>query len=75
MKDNVLKDKSFDFATSNIGIWLPLTKQHEYALSKQRFRAGTSVGVNVEESMATISTKDFISKLVIASKEVCETGY
>ena len=75
MKENLIKDKTFDFAKSIIGLYLQLIEQHEYVLSKQLLRAGTSIGANVEESTAAISTKDFIAKLTIASKEARETRY
>jgi len=75
MKENLIKDKSFDFAKSIIGLYLQLIEKHEYVLSKQLLRAGTSIGANVEESTAAISTKDFIAKLTIASKEARETRY
>lgn len=75
MKENLIKDKSFNFAKSIIGLYIQLVEQHEYVISKQLLKAGTSIGANVEESSAAISTRDFIAKLAIASKEARETHY
>jgi four helix bundle protein len=44
-------------------------------MSKQVFRAGTSVGANVKESQFGESKNDFIHKLKIAEKEAEESEY
>jgi four helix bundle protein len=44
-------------------------------LGKQLFRAGTSIGANVEEAQGGQSRADFISKISIARKEARETLY
>ncbi len=44
-------------------------------LAAQLFRAGTSIGANIEESRSAESNKDFISKQAIALKEAKETRY
>jgi len=49
--------------------------QHEFVLSKQLLRSGTSIGANVEEATAAISKKDFAHKMSISSKEARETKY
>lgn len=47
-KDNVILEKSFDFALKIIGLYKYLTQQkNEYVLSKQVLRSGTSIGANV----------------------------
>lgn len=74
-KENVILDKSFDFALSIIDLYKQMTAQKEYILSKQILRSGTSIGANVEEATAAISKKDFIAKMSIASKEARETRY
>lgn len=51
------------------------TKKHEYVLSKQVLRSGTSIGANVAEAECAISRKDFLAKLYIALKECSETLY
>ena len=49
--------------------------KHEYVLSKQLLRSGTSIGANVHESIEAQSRADFLSKLSIALKEARETEY
>ena len=75
MKQNVIKDKSFDFALRIIALYKLLTEEKEFILSKQLLCCGTSIGANIEEAIAAQSKKDFISKLSIASKEARETKY
>ena len=74
-KDNIILDKSFDFALRIIELYKQMTAQHEYVLSKQLIRSATSIGANVEEATAAISKKDFAAKMSIASKEARETRY
>ena len=50
-------------------------EKHEYVLSKQVLRSGTSIGANVRESVNAQSKSDFINKLNIALKESNETEY
>jgi four helix bundle protein len=73
--ENIVLEKSFDFAISIIALYKTLTENKELVLSKQLLRAGTSIGSNVEEAMAGQSKKDFIAKMSIASKEARETRY
>ncbi len=50
-------------------------EKHEYVLSKQLLRSGTSIGANIRESMRAQSKPDFQSKCNIALKEAEETCY
>ena len=75
MRDNVVQQKSFDFALEIIALYCELRDQHEYVLAKQLLRSGTSIGANVEEALAGQSRNDFIAKLSIARKEARETRY
>lgn len=75
MKDNIIQQKSYDFALKIIELYRSLVKGNEYVLSKQLLRSGTSIGANVEEAQAGQSRSDFVSKLSIASKEARETCY
>jgi len=74
-KNNIILDKTFDFALSIIELYKKMTEQKEYVLSKQILRSGTSIGANVEEAIAGHSRKDFAAKMVIASREARETRY
>ena len=75
MKQNIIYDKSFEFALKIIELYKILLSNKEYIISKQLLRSATSIGANVTESTAAQSKKDFISKLSISSKEARETKY
>ena len=76
MKENVVKDKSFNFAVRIVKLNQYLVKRkREFVLSKQILRSGTAVGALVRESEQAESTADFIHKLSIALKEANETDY
>ncbi|MBI2416446.1 MAG: four helix bundle protein [Ignavibacteriales bacterium] len=76
MKKNLLKEKSFLFAVRCIRLNKHFRENlHEYVLSKQLMRSGTSIGANVREALNAESTADFIHKLSIAQKECDETQY
>ena len=76
IKNNPLLYKSFMLALEIIKIYKFLTKEkHEYIMSKQLLKAGTSVGANSNEAVVGQSKKDFVAKLSIARKEGYETKY
>ena len=76
MKDNIILDKSFDFAIRVVKLYKYLCDdKKEYVLSKQLLRSGTSIGANVNEAQAGQSKADFIAKMAIASKEARESKY
>jgi len=76
MKDNIVLDKSFDFAVRIVRLYQYLCdEKKEYILSKQLLRSGTSIGANINEAQAGQSKKDFIAKMSIASKEARESKY
>ena len=73
---NLIVDKSFDFAVRTVKLCRFLQEtHHEYVLSKQLLRSGTSIGANVNEAQAGLTKKDFIAKMSIASKEARESKY
>ena len=74
-KENPIKEKSFAFALKIIKLCQQLQDQHEYVISKQLLRSGTSIGANIEEATAAESRADFIHKMKIAMKEARETHY
>src|SRR5690625_2894851 len=75
MRENVIKNKSYDFALRIVKLCQNLRNQHEYILSRQLLRSGTSIGANVEEADVAFSKKDFIYKMQIALKEAKESHY
>lgn len=75
MKDNIIKDRSYQFALRIIKLCLWLRDNKHFEISNQLLRSGTSIGANVEEALAGHSRKDFLHKMTIASKEARETFY
>ena len=76
MKDNVIEIKSKAFALRIIKMYQVLSaERHEFNLSRQALRSGTSIGANVAEAVRGQSRADFFSKLNIALKEANETAY
>lgn len=74
-KQNIVKEKSLDFAISIVQLSKNLQRNHEYIMSKQILRSGTAVGALVREAEQAESRKDFLHKLSIALKEANETEY
>lgn len=75
-KDNIIQQKSFEFAIRIVNLYKFLTtEKKEFVLSKQLLRSGTSIGANIEESIGGQSEKDFLSKISIAYKEARESTY
>jgi four helix bundle protein len=69
MKENILIDKSIDFAARIIKLQKYLIKdKKETIISKQIVRSGTSIGANINEANYGQSKADFISKLEIFKK-------
>lgn len=76
MKNNVVKNKSFDFAIRIVKLNQHLNNNRkEFTLSKQLLRSGTSVGAMIREAEHAESKSDFIHKFAIAQKEANETVY
>ncbi len=76
MSDNIILDRSFDFAIRVVKLYKHLCDdKKEYVLSKQLLRSGTSVGANINEAQAGQSKADFIAKMAISSKEARESKY
>ena len=74
MKNNPLKEKSFDFAIRIVNLYrFLITEKKEYVMSKQLLKSGTSVGALVREAEHGESKADFIHKLAIAQKECNES--
>jgi len=75
LKENIILDKSFNFAVRSVNVYKYLVNKKEYVLSKQLLRSGTSIGANINEAQAGQSKADFIAKMSIASKEARESKY
>ena len=76
MKENIIKEKSFDFALRIVKLYQFLVEtKKEYVLSKQLLRSGTSIGANIREAEQAESKADFIHKMSISLKETNESDY
>lgn len=76
MKNNIILNKSFEFAIRVVKLYKYLWEnKKEYVLSKQLLRSGTSIGANINEAQVGQSKADFIAKMSIASKEARESKY
>jgi four helix bundle protein len=75
MRENVIKNKSFNFALRIVNLFKFLQDKKEFVLSKQILRSGTAVGAMVREAEHAESKADFIHKMSIAQKEANETLY
>ena len=76
MNDNVIENKSFDFAVRIVNLHKHLSaEKKEFVLSKQLLRSGTSIGANVSEAVRGQSKADFSAKMCIALKEAYESHY
>ena len=74
--ENNIYEISKDFAIRIVRLYKYLIEEKkEYIMSKQLFRAGTSIGANVYEGKNAQSRADFSNKMNIALKEATESGY
>lgn len=74
--ESVILCKSKAFALRIIRLYQYLcAEKHEYVLSKQVLRSGTSIGANAKEAVNAQSKSDFYAKMYIAYKEANETEY
>ena len=74
MGDNVIKNKSFNFALRVVKLYQFLNQEKkEYVLSKQLLRSGTAIGAQQSEACFAESKADFIHKYGIAQKECNES--
>lgn len=76
MSKSIVYEKSLNFSIRVVNLYKWLCEiKHEYVLSKQLLRSGTSIGANIAEALGAISTADFISKCYISYKECKESVY
>lgn len=74
-KQNIILEKSFEFALNIVAYSEALEKNKKYVIAKQILKSGTSIGANIREAQSAESNADFIHKLKIADKEANETEY
>lgn len=75
MKESILYNISYKLSLVILDIGQDLEKMGFTFIANQISRSSTSIAANVSESMYSESSKDFIHKLKIASKEANETCY
>ena len=74
--ENRVRVKSKLYAIRIVKMYRYLAKeQHEFVMSKQVLRSGTSIGANIAEAECGFSRRDFAAKLYIAFKECAEIKY
>ncbi|MFT6748413.1 MAG: four helix bundle protein [Flavobacterium sp.] len=74
-KENIVVNKSIDFALEIIAFCELLDKEKKYVIANQLLKSGTSIGANIHEAQNAESRADFIHKMKIAAKELEETKY
>ncbi len=73
-RDNVIEEKSFNFAVRAVKCFQVLSKRSDSApITRQFVRAATSIGANIAEARDAQSRADFVSKTSIALKEARES--
>ncbi len=74
-----LCERTFSFAVRVTTLCRTLSRraapEEARLLARQLFRAGTSIGANVEEAQGGQSRADYASKMAIACKEAREAHY
>jgi len=76
VKESIIKDKSMCFAIRVVRCYKYLVEEkHEFTLSKQLLRCGTSIGANIKEALRGQSRPDFTAKMSISLKEASECEY
>ena len=74
--ENIIVTKSYEFAVKIVKLYKNITNSfHEYVLSKQILKSGTSIGANICEAIRAQSRADFAAKMSISLKEASETEY
>ena len=72
-KENVIVQKSFEFALKIIEFTETLENQGKFVIANQLLKSGNSIGANIRETQNAESKADFIHKMKIAAKEGDET--
>ena len=76
MAERIINQKAELFSDRIIRLHKYLSEnKHEFVMSKQILRAGTSIGANLAEAEYASSRKDFIAKNYISFREINETMY
>ena len=71
-RPSALHTKSFDLALQVVSFAKVLRQSHNYEISSQVLRSGTSIMANILESKYAESRRDFLHKMNISLKESTE---
>jgi four helix bundle protein len=74
-KENIVVQKSFEFALKVIEYCEQLEELRKYVIARQLLKSGTSIGANIREAQNAESNADFIHKMKISANEADETEY
>ena len=72
--EDSLSTRSMELAVEILALVRQLQEKHEFIVSRQLGKSGTSIGANIREARYAHSRADFIAKMQIALKEANETG-
>ena len=72
---NLILEESYAFSLEVMRLARRMREAKEFDLASQFWRAGTSIGANVEEAQAAQSRADFRSKMSLAAQEARESHY
>jgi four helix bundle protein len=77
MKENIIADKTYNFAKNIVSLYRDMIKNQsiDEVILRQLLKSGTSIGANTQEAIGAFSRKEFIAKLQISYKEARETLY
>lgn len=74
MSENIIREKTYQFALKVVLVCKELISHQEYVLSRQLLRSATSIGTNVRRYTGS-KQSGFYSQIFIAQKEAFETHY
>lgn len=76
MSDNLVLDKSLDFALWIVKLCRYLNEEkHDFVLSKELLVSGTNIGRHVKAAVGTENRDVFISEFGVARRRALETEY
>ena len=75
MGENLVQQKSFEFALSIVRLYKKLQARQEFIVSPQLLRSGTRIGVSIEEAQSEQNSQCYPDYWSAAAREARETRY
>lgn len=75
MGENLVQQKSFEFALSIVRLYKKLQARQEFIVSPQLLRSGTRIGVSIEEAQFEQNSQSYLDYWSAAAREARETRY